>query len=137
MAFAVLTGIMIGGYTFLDGSGLRRSGSALSYIVWHTFLTGIPIVCITLWRRRGRVLPFLAREGRKGVLAGVVATLGYAIVLWAMERGALAMVSALRETSVIFAALIGSLLLGEPFGRRRMQAALGVVTGVALIILAG
>jgi drug/metabolite transporter (DMT)-like permease len=67
------------------------------------------------------------------VAGGVLATVGYGIVLWAMSRGAMANVAALRETSVVFAALIGTRLLGEGFGARRVGAALCVALGVLLL----
>ena len=62
-----------------------------------------------------------------------MATLGYTIVMWAMSRGGMAHVSALRETSVILAAVIGTRVLGEPFGLRRIAAAGAVVIGIALL----
>ena len=82
---------------------------------------------------------FEPREPHAGVARSVAsafacaAMIGYGIVLWAMSRGAMANVAALRETSVVFAALIGTQLLGEGFGPRRIGAALCVALGVLLL----
>jgi drug/metabolite transporter (DMT)-like permease len=72
-----------------------------------------------------------------GVLGGLIAGLGYGIVIWAMGSAPMAHVSALRETSVILAALIGTLFMGEPFGRRRILAAALVAGGNALLHISG
>jgi drug/metabolite transporter (DMT)-like permease len=130
---AFVTAAMIGCYSFLDGQGTRLAGNPWSYIAWNCWATAIAFCVFALLRNRGRLAPFLGREGLRGVAGGLLAVLGYGIVLWAMSRGALANVAALRETSVVFAALIGSFLLGEGFGRRRIAAALCVAAGVLLL----
>jgi drug/metabolite transporter (DMT)-like permease len=133
IAAAFATAAMIGCYTFLDGEGVRHSGSALSYIAWNSWATGLGFCVFALARNRGRLAPFLGREGARGVAGGLLALLGYGIVLWALSRGSMANVAALRETSVVFAALIGSRILGEGFGGRRLAAALCVAAGVLLL----
>jgi drug/metabolite transporter (DMT)-like permease len=133
IAAAFVTAGMIGCYTFLDGEGVRHTPSPLSYIVWNCWATGIAFCVFALIRNRGRIAPFLGPEGRRGVAGGLLAITGYGIVLWAMSRGAMGNVAALRETSVVFAALIGSRLLGEGFGGRRLAAALCVAVGVVLL----
>jgi drug/metabolite transporter (DMT)-like permease len=70
---------------------------------------------------------------RRGVAAGLLSTAAYGIVLWAQTRAPLAEVAAIRETSVVFAALIGVAVLGEAFGRRRVMAAVVIATGIVLI----
>jgi len=133
IAAAFATAAMIGCYTFLDGEGVRHSGAPLSYIAWNCWATGLGFCIFAALRNRGRLAPFLGREGARGVAGGLLAIVGYGIVLWAMSRGAMANVAALRETSVVFAALIGSRLLGEGFGGRRLAAALCVAVGVLLL----
>jgi drug/metabolite transporter (DMT)-like permease len=134
IAAAFVTAAMIGCYTFLDGQGVRHSGAPLSYMAWNFWATGLAFCVFALVRSRGRLAPFLARDGARGVLGGLLALLGYGIVLWAMSRGSMANVAALREgTSVVLAALIGSRLLGEGFGGRRLAAALCVAVGVVLL----
>jgi drug/metabolite transporter (DMT)-like permease len=70
---------------------------------------------------------------RRGAVAGLLSTVAYGVVLWAQTRAPLAEVAAIRETSVVFAALIGVAILGEDFGRRRLVAAVVIATGIVLI----
>ncbi|HTO06482.1 MAG TPA: DMT family transporter [Myxococcota bacterium] len=130
---AFLTAAMIGCYTYLDGQGVRHSGSTPSYIAWNMWATSLAFCVFALVRQRGRFAPFFGPDGRRGMAGGLLAILGYGIVLWAMSRGAMGNVAALRETSVVFAALIGSLVLGEGFGGRRFAAAACVALGVLLL----
>src|SRR5262245_17348603 len=124
---------MIGCYTFLDGEGVRHAGNAWSYVAWNAWATSLAFCAFALHHTRGRLAPFCRDAGVRGIFGGVLAMLGYGIVLWAMSRGAMANVAALRETSVVFAALIGTHLLGEGFGVRRIGAALCVALGVLLL----
>lgn len=133
--FAVLTGLTIGGYTVVDGLGARYSGDALGYIAWLNLLEGPWLLAIAAQRRGARLLPYLRRHAWRGIAGGVVATLSYAIAIWALSLGAMAHVAALRETSVLFATLIGTLLLHERFGRRRVIAAALVVVGLVTMNL--
>jgi len=133
VAAAFVTAAMIGSYSFLDGQGTRLAGSPWSYIAWNCWATAIAFCVFALVRQRGQLWPFLGAAGLRGMGGGLLAVLGYGIVLWAMSRGAMANVAALRETSVVFAAAIGSRLLGEGFGARRIGAALCAALGVLLL----
>jgi drug/metabolite transporter (DMT)-like permease len=133
VAAAVLTGLMIGSYTFVDARGVRLSDTPLDFISWSLFLDSLPISVVALAGRRGRVRAFLRGELRRGLAGGFMAGTSYGIVLWAMSTTPMASVAALRETGVLFAAWIGTRLLGEPFGVPRMLAAAGVATGIALL----
>lgn len=133
VASAFVTAAMIGSYTFLDGLGVRHAGNPFSYVAWNCWATSLAFCAFALVHTRGRLAPFLENAGVRGIAGGVLATVGYGIVLWAMSRGAMANVSALRETSVVFAALIGTRLLGEGFSARRIGAALCVALGVLLL----
>jgi drug/metabolite transporter (DMT)-like permease len=132
-SYALASGITIAVYTMADGLGARASGSVFSYIVWLNLLSGSCLIVLVLWRRREVIGSYLGRHWARGVGAGAIATVGYAIAIWALSVGALAHVAALRETSVIFAALMGTTLLGEPFGRRRIAAAMLIVGGLVLM----
>jgi drug/metabolite transporter (DMT)-like permease len=130
---ALVTAFMIGGYTYVDGRGVRLVQRTESYIAWSFLLGSVPIV-LTTWRVRGRAgLEALRSGGLHAFGGGVMATLGYGIVLWAMSRTTMASVASLRESSVLFAALIGTQMLGEPFGRRRLLAAVTLVVGLVLV----
>lgn len=133
--FALLTGFSIAGYSVADGIGVRASGSAFAYIAWLFTVDCLPLLLFMLWRRRGRVLQSIGRSWRAGLAGGLIAALAYGTVIWAMNRSAMAQVVALRETSVLFATLIGTLLLAEPFGRRRLAAAAVIVAGAILLQL--
>jgi drug/metabolite transporter (DMT)-like permease len=136
-AYALACGVLICGYTVLDSRGVRLAGSPLAYGGWIFLFYGLPWVGLALarrgWRRGWRLLRPEPRHWILAVVAGGLCFSGYVIAVWALSRGAAAPVSALRETSVIFAALIGTLLLKEPFGRRRLAAAALVALGVVLI----
>lgn len=135
VGFALLTGLTIAGYTVLDGMGGRLSGDVLGYIVYLFVLDGVPIALVTLVLRRGEWRGTLRSSWRSGVLGGVFAMGGYGLVIWAMSLVPMTYVSALRETSVILAAIIGTRLLGEPMGARRVVAASMVLVGVATLHL--
>ncbi|WP_432448632.1 EamA family transporter [Aliiroseovarius marinus] len=130
--FAVGTGICISGYSLVDGVGVRLSGQTLSYWAWHSvlhiFITGFVAI------RRGRAMFSLPlRSWVIGMLGGGVSMVAYGLVLYAKNFAPLGAVSALRETSVIFAALIGFLFLKEGNWKRRLMAACLMASGVALI----
>ncbi|MSP47872.1 MAG: EamA family transporter [Alphaproteobacteria bacterium] len=129
-AFAVLTGLTIAGYTVVDGTGARVSGDPLAYIVWLNILEGPWVMMVALQRRGWGVVRHLRVHWWRGTVGGIIATLGYGIAIWALSLGAMAHVAAIRETSVLFATLMGTFLLGESFGRRRIAAAALVVVGL-------
>jgi len=137
IGYAVLTGIFIAAYTVFDGMGVRRTGVPLSYIAWLFVLQGGAFVVVTLALRGRALAGAVAGDWRRGCFGGVIAALSYATIIWVMSVGALAPISALRETSVIIAALLGTTLLGESFGRARVIAAVVVCAGAALLSLAG
>ncbi|QQS12545.1 MAG: EamA family transporter [Rhodospirillales bacterium] len=135
--YAVLTGISIAGYIVADGSGVRAAGPTLehklAYIAWLNVLEGPWLLVVALILRRGAVVAYLRGAWWRGAAGGAIATVGYAIAIWALSQGPMAHVAALRETSVLFGALLGTLLLGEPFGRRRVVAAGVIVAGLVLM----
>lgn len=131
---AVATGVMIAGYTVVDGVGVGTA-PVLAYTGWMFALQGPPVVLLALWRR-GRAFPAAVRRyGAAGAAGGVISLTAYGIVLWAQTSGELAQIAALRETSIVFGALIGALWLRERFGIRRVVPAAVVLAGVILIAL--
>ena len=135
--FALGTALFIAAYTVVDGIGIRLAGTQLGYIAWLNLLEGIPFMTAVVLLRRREVVPFIRGHWVSGVLGGFLATIAFGLVLYALSLGAMAYVAALRETSVLFAALIGAIALREPFGRVRIAAALVIVTGIVLLQLAG
>ena len=130
---ALATGVFIAAYTVADGLGVRRSGTVLGYVAWLFLLHGLPIPLFVLAVRGRGLLARLRGHLGAGVAAGALSVAAYGLVLWAQRRGALAVVAALRETSVLVAALIGSLVFGERFGRRRVLAAALLAAGILVL----
>jgi drug/metabolite transporter (DMT)-like permease len=129
---AIFTGLTIAAYTIVDGLGVRHSHDPWAYAALLFVLEGPPIAVVAAFRRPARKWRETAAM-RYGVLAGALSVVAYGIVLWAQSRAPLAEVAAIRETSVVFAALIGFLVLREDFGRRRVAAAVVIATGIVLI----
>jgi drug/metabolite transporter (DMT)-like permease len=123
-------------YTVVDGLGARLSGHAFSYTAWVFVLTAVPMLALaTVLRGRGlrQALPGALRNG----LLGGAGTLGaYSLALWAMSHAPIATVAALRETSIVFAALIGAVFLHEHIGRLRLLAVGLVCAGAVALKLA-
>lgn len=129
---AVGTGVMIAGYTTVDGVGVRASGSVLGYTGWLFMLQGVALPVLA-YARRGRDVTRQARPYLLvGLAGGVLSLAAYGLVLWAQTRAPLAPVAALRETSSLMGAIIGALVFKEAFGRRRILAAVVVTVGVVL-----
>ena len=126
---------LIAVYTLVDGSGARASGNPLAYVAWLIFLEGIPFVVWVVAKRGRPALAYLRASTRNALIGGGCSLAAYGIVLWAMTRAPIAAVAALRETSVLFAALIGSLWLKEGFSWRRAAGAASVVAGIAALKL--
>lgn len=131
--FALCTGAMIAGYTVCDGLGARAAISVSGYIAWLFVVDALPIVFIAVLLRRRTLFTTFRRHALTGTLGGAFSIGAYGLVIWAMSLTPMTYVSALRETSVILAALIGTRLLREPFGMRRIYAAVLVSAGVVLL----
>jgi drug/metabolite transporter (DMT)-like permease len=133
VVFALLNGFAIATYTIADGLGVRESGAAFTYIAWLFALDGFPLAAMAWWQRRGRLKAAFAAQLKPGIAGAVIASGAYAIVIWALSLGPMAHIVALRETSVLLAAAIGALVLGEPFGRYRIVAAAVVAAGAIVL----
>ena len=135
--FAVLTGFTIAAYIIADGLGVRSAGPTfqhrLSYIAWLCVVEGPWLLVLAIVLRPGTVWAHLRRTWWRGAIGGVIANVGYGIAIYALVLGPMAHIAALRETSVLFGALMGTLLLGEPFGLRRMAAAFVIVVGLVMM----
>ncbi len=128
-------GICISGYSLVDGVGARVSGHALSYIAWHS-VAEILVVVFVFATRMDRVRQTSIKALSMGFFGGVISLAAYGIVLYAATFSPLGIVSALRETSVIFAALIGVFWFREGPMFNRMMAGGIVATGIVVIGLA-
>jgi phosphonate utilization associated putative membrane protein len=131
VGFALANAIVIAVYTVVDAHGVRASGNAMQYVVALFVFDGWPFAVMVFARRGGAVVwPYARARWPVGVL-GALASLGsYGIALWAMTRAPVATIAALRETSVLFAALLGSWFLKEAFSARRAIGTAVIVGGV-------
>jgi drug/metabolite transporter (DMT)-like permease len=133
LGFALANAAFIATYTLSDGIGVRLSGNALSYAVWLFFLNALSIFALARWRRGTGVLVRLLPRWRMTMAGAVFAFCSYGIVLWAMSVAPIPAVAALRETSVIIAAILGTWLLKERMGRWRIAGAVLVALGAVAI----
>jgi drug/metabolite transporter (DMT)-like permease len=130
---AVIAGAFIAGYMVTDGIGSRLAGNSLSYLAWMTVCQGIPMpIAYLILRRRFPPLR-LDKETLKAIGGGVLGLVAYGVVVWAMSMAPLAKVSGLRETSILFAAIIGALFLGERFTLRKGACAVAITAGALLL----
>ncbi|MDQ7984295.1 EamA family transporter [Pseudomonas sp. G34] len=133
---ALLTALFIAGYTLADASGARANGDPLSYSAWLFAVNGLVMALVILCQRGPAVVSALGPHWRAGLLGGAMSMLAYSIAIWAMTLAPVALVSALRETSVVFALLIGRLWLKESLPPLRAVACLVILAGVAMMKLA-
>ncbi|WP_280152400.1 DMT family transporter [Piscinibacter sp. XHJ-5] len=136
--WALLNAAIIAAYTVVDGNGVRAGGSALQYVATLVLVNGLPYFTLVMWRRgagRSAAWAYMARRWKLALLGMLASAGSYAIALWAMTQAPVAAVAALRETSVLFAALIGSRWLKESFGLRRAAGTALIVGGVVTLRL--
>lgn len=129
--YALGTAAFTAAYTLADAAGARVAGSAIGFAAWMFVVDGIAMAGYALATRGLPVLSLLRTGVGQGTIAGALSLGSYAIVIWAFTQAPVAMVAALRETSVLFAVAIAALVLGEAVPLRRWIAALVIAAGVA------
>ena len=135
VSFALFTAVTICAYSLVDGIGARRAGSAHAYSAALFVGIGPVMMVYALARRGGGVIAIMRRHWATGLAGGALQLGSYGIAIWAMTVAPIAIVAALRETSVLFGALIAVIVLGEPLKAVRVAAATAIVIGLALIRL--
>ena len=130
IGFALANAAVIALYTLVDGQGARTAGNAWSYIAWLFVLDAFPFSLYMLARHRARFVAYLGANPGRGLIGGGLSAGAYAISVWAMTKAPVALVASLRETSVLFATLIGARLLKEHLSLRRWAGVVAVVLGV-------
>jgi drug/metabolite transporter (DMT)-like permease len=135
VGFALFTAITICVYSLVDGIGARRAGSAHAYSAALFVGMGPGMVIYALARRRGGAVAAMRRHWATGLAGGALQLGSYGIAIWAMTVAPIAIVAALRETSVLFGALIAVIVLREQLRAVRIVAATAIVIGLALIRL--
>jgi drug/metabolite transporter (DMT)-like permease len=133
LAWVLGTAAFTAAYTLVDGVGARLSGTASGFTLLMFVFDGLGMLAFALKTRGPRALVRLLPAWRGGLAAGAMSLGSYWIAIWAFTRAPVALVAALRETSVLFAMLIADFLLGERAGARRWGAAALVTCGTALM----
>jgi drug/metabolite transporter (DMT)-like permease len=134
MAAALLTGFLIASYTVTDGLGARVSGNSGAYASWLFFIDGLPMMFI-YWHVRPQGTPLFALDDAaiRAAAGGIASLAAYAAVIFATTIAPLGEVSALRETSVVFAALLGRFFLAETLSLARIGACAAVAAGAVCL----
>jgi drug/metabolite transporter (DMT)-like permease len=135
VGFALATGTTVAAYSFLAGMGVRAGGTVLGFQACLEIVNGVGMIGFALLTRPRALAGYLVRHARVGLAAGLMSVLGFVAYLFAASVLPLGPTTALRETSVIFGTVIGTLVLHEGFGLRRILAAALVVLGIALLAL--
>jgi drug/metabolite transporter (DMT)-like permease len=133
--FALITSVFIAGYTLTDGIGGRGAPSPLNYAVWLYIFDAVWSLVFCVLMRGPRSLKLMLPEWKIGLVAGVLSAAAYAIAIWAATKAPVAMVAALRETSILFAMILSVWLIGERLTAWRIAAALCIVGGVVALRL--
>ena len=133
--FALLTAVTICAYTLVDGVGARAAGNAHAYTAAIFVGIGVAMAIYALVRRGRDVFPLMMQHWRLGAGGGVMQVTSYGIAIWAMTVAPIALVGALRETSVLFGTILAVVFLKEPLLMPRVAAALLIVCGLVMIRL--
>ena len=132
LGYPLLSGAFTAAYSIVDGSGARAAESPLQYVLWMNTLAA-PFLPIYALATRGAEI---RRTGLEGIgprlVAAMVVMVSYGVAVWAFSQGSMGRMAVLRETSVLFAAILGSVVLKEPFGGRRIFSACLILAGFAL-----
>jgi drug/metabolite transporter (DMT)-like permease len=131
--WALTNAVIIASYTLVDGVGIRLSESPVGYVLWLFVLDAVPFPLVVFLLKKRELVSYASRFWLRGLVGGVLSSGAYGVALWAMTRAPIAAVAALRETSVIFAALIGAWLLKEGHIARRIAGAVTVAAGVVAL----
>lgn len=135
LLFAGGNAAVIATYTLIDAHGVRVSGAAVSYALWFFVLNSLVQIALGAASRRRELPGYLRRYWLRSAVGGAFTLGSYGIALWAMSRAPVALVAAVRETSVIFAAAFGALFLGERLTLRRAGATAAVLAGLVALRL--
>ena len=133
VGFALVTGCFIAGYTIVDGLGARISGTPHAYWAWNALIGGAAFIALLAAIRRVSPVTLVRGNVVPGLTGGAASFVAYLLVVWAMSVAPLALVAALRETSILFALAIGAVVLREPIGPRAVASGLAILAGAALL----
>lgn len=130
---AVGTGTFIAGYTILDGYGARIAGSAHSYVIWLSLVAGLLVAAVIHFMQRVQRAPINPRSRNAGIFSGLVSYLASWLVIWSMTQAPIALVSALRETGIVLAVIIGVVFLKERLSLIRIASIAATLIGTTIL----
>lgn len=133
---ALLNAFVIAGYTLIDGAGVRASAAPAAYTLWLNLLSGAPLLIWVLAARWRTFLPYARANLHFGIIGGLGTLTSYGLALWAMTHAPVAVIAALRETSILFAAAIAVFVLREKPTPARIASALLIAAGAVVLRLA-
>jgi drug/metabolite transporter (DMT)-like permease len=137
LGWALGTAVGVALYNVADARGVRMADNPFTFIIWLFLVDWIMITAAAILLRRRALIEVVRAKWRFGVAAGALSILSFGAALWAFSMMEVARVSALRETAVVFAAIMGARMLKEGFGRRRVLAALALACGLILMQFGG
>lgn len=133
VVFALGTAAFIAAYTIVDGIGVRAAGNPHSYAAWMLGLEGLPMIAFVLLQRGPRAIRQMRRVWLPATVTGVLSLIAYWAVIWAMAHAPIALVAALRETSVVIAVWLGVVFLKERLSLSRLVATFTALAGMVLL----
>ena len=133
---AFTTGCFIAGYSIVDGLGARLAGTAVGFYSWLTIVNATGFLLIMHFWQPGIVRRLLSEGRRAMLLGGSASFIAYALVIWSFTQAPIALVTTLRETSIIFALLIGVFFLKERLDLAKVFSTVITLAGAALLRLA-
>jgi uncharacterized membrane protein len=131
--YALATGGFISGYTIVDGLGARAAGTAHGYMVWLSIITALMTVASAHWLQQGRRQPVGRGTWNRGIISGLLSYGSSWLVIWALTLAPMAMVSALRETGIVFAVIIGVVVLKERLNLARLISIMLTLIGTTML----
>ena len=137
VGYALFTAAAIAGYTLLSGIGVRHAGSFIVFSGYIEVFAGTGVLVFIAFKRKCNPFALIIKRNKTGIFAGIISVCGFSSALWAMTQIPIASVAALRETSIIFAGLIGVLYFKEGQTLLRITAASAVALGVVLFSISG
>lgn len=133
IGLALLNAVLIAGYTLLDGHGVRLAGSAIAYILWSFVLSGLIFFIFALKMRYRQMGEYFRHNWHLGLIGGIGSFFSYGLALWAMTLAPVAIVAALRETSILFATLISIFILKERINAVRIISSCIILIGALIL----
>lgn len=133
LLLAGAAGVIVSAYTMIDALGIRLEGAGLSYFINLFVFDAIGMALLALYWRGPAILPAMAPHWKLGIAGALMSIGNFGTVLWVLSFNPVGPVTAIRETSIVMAAAIGTAFFGEAFGPRRIIAACVILAGIALL----